>query len=229
MSNKIAKFEKVSLNEFTRAMRDIYPKHQFDDGFIENMWRDIILPQRSTKRSAGYDFFSPFEFTLRPGTAAMIPTGIRCKIVDDSDYALWLMPKSGIGSKTSIRLSNTIGLIDADYYDSDNEGHIMVKLEMPVEPSSKLIPKYASPKALFHNDIQITRKDFKFEAGMKFIQGIFVPFGITLDDDDIEKSNRNGGMGSTGSHASDAASGDPRTDPNAEPISTEDIHNLLNM
>ena len=97
---------------------------------------EFELPRRSTQNSAGYDFFAPFEFILRPGTAIMIPTGIRVKFVENdgngSDWALLFLPKSGIGTKTSIRLSNTLGLIDCDYYYSpDNEGHIMIKLEMP--------------------------------------------------------------------------------------------------
>lgn len=228
--NKIAKFEKVSLNEFTRAMKELYPKYVFSDNELENMWRNITLPVRATKQSAGYDFFSPYEFVLRPGTAVTIPTGIRVKI--DDGYAMALIPKSGIGVKSSTRLSNTIGLIDADYYGSDNEGHIMVRLEMPVEPTSKLIPKMSGQGNLYGVDTQVVRKNLKIEADQKFVQGVFIPFGITINDDETEKEDRNGGFGSTGKHTSspskEPSSGDPSKDPNAEPITAEDISNILN-
>lgn len=227
--NKIAKFEKVSLEEFTKAMKELYPKYTFGENEIEIMWKNIMLPVRATKQSAGYDFFAPFEFILRPGCAVTIPTGIRVKI--DDGYAMALIPKSGIGVKSSTRLSNTIGLIDADYYNSDNEGHIMVRMEMPVEPTSKLIPKMTGQGNLYGVDTQVVRKNLKISADQKFVQGVFIPFGITTDDDETEKEDRNGGFGSTGETkppVKEPTSGDPSKDPNAEPISNEDIAAILN-
>lgn len=79
-------------------------------------------------------------------------------------------PKSGLGFKYGMRLSNTIGIIDSDYYFSDNEGHIQAKFS--------------------------AHKPFSVNAGQKFMQGIFIPYGITCDDH--ANAVRNGGFGSTG-------------------------------
>ena len=235
MQEKIAKFEKVSLKEFTRAMTELFPKYQFKEDQLEIMLREIPMPRRATTGSAGYDFFAPFEFILRPGTAIMIPTGIRVKFVEndgnDSDWALLFLPKSGIGTKTSIRLSNTLGLIDCDYYYSpDNEGHIMIKLEMPSYNPSPV----ATSTTKFCSNLDIVRKATKFIEHSKFVQAIFVKYGITVDDEDYEKEERNGGLGSTGTGIpsspsfDDASSGDPFTDENAEEITDEELMELLN-
>lgn len=215
MQEKIATFEKVSLKEFTRAMKELFPVYQFKDGQLETMLNNIPMPRRSTHGSAGYDFFTPFEFVLRPGTSIVIPTGIRVKFeetinedttVNFSDWALIMMPKSGIGTKTSIRLSNTLGLIDCDYYYSSNEGHIMVKLEMPVD-----LPSDPNTTTKFGTTLGISRKVYKFEEHCKFVQGMFIKYGITTDDDTYEKENRDGGFGSTGSNIKDNTSTDSDT------------------
>ena len=236
MQEKIATFEKVSLKEFTRAMTELFPKYVFAKNQLEIMLQEIPMPRRSTKGAAGYDFFAPFEFVLRPGTSIVIPTGIRVRFSDTDDekdnidWALILMPKSGIGTKTSIHLSNTLGLIDSDYYFSDNEGHIMVKLEMPGNSGDN--PVATTTK--FGTPLEVTRKAFKFEEHSKFIQGVFMKFGITTDDDQYEKDDRNGGFGSSGAFAeskpteNESSSGDPSTDENAEEITDEDLMQLLN-
>ena len=129
------------------------------------------LPKRATKGSAGYDFYSPLDFELRPGETIKIPTGIRAKM--NSDYVLMIFPRSGLGFKYRLQLDNTTGIVDSDYYYSDNEGHIFLKLT---------------------NDSN-EDKLLEVRAGQGIAQGIFLPFGITEDDDC--NGIRNGGMGST--------------------------------
>lgn len=152
--NKIALFEKVSREQFTL------------DGYNE-----LKLPRRATAGSAGYDFFAPYDITLNPGESAKIPTGIRVKMEDG--WVLMLFPRSGLGFKYRVQLDNTVGIIDKDYYDSDNEGHIFIKIT---------------------NDSK-DGKSVNISRGAAFAQGIFVPFGITIDDD--ANGIRNGGFGST--------------------------------
>ena len=129
------------------------------------------MERRATKYSAGYDFYSPFDFTLNPGETIKIPTGIRAKMRED--YALFLLPRSGLGFKYRLQLNNTIGLIDADYFYSDNEGHIFAKIT---------------------NDSN-EGKVISVKKGEAFIQGVFLSYGITEDDE--VNSIRNGGFGST--------------------------------
>lgn len=156
---KIAKFDFVSINEFKKACDD------------EHAYASLKLPKRATKGSAGYDFFAPFDFTLKPGETIKIPTGIRAKMNDD--YVLMVFPRSSLGFKYRLQLNNTVGIIDSDYYYSDNEGHIFIKVT---------------------NDSN-EDKTVEIKAGEAFAQGIFLQFGITIDDDTT--SVRNGGFGST--------------------------------
>lgn len=165
---RIAKFEKVSIEQFKVGMSDFT---QYSDDEIVKMYEAIIMPQRATVASAGYDFHTPFSFVLKPGETIKIPTGIRCRM--DEDYALFLFPRSGLGFKFRLQLNNTIGVVDSDYYGSDNEGHIFVKLT---------------------NDSN-EGKVVDLKSGDGFAQGIFLQYGITEDDE--ADGVRNGGFGST--------------------------------
>ncbi len=140
-------------------------------GVIREIYEGILLPKRATLGSAGYDFYSPLTFTLKPGEEIKIPTGIRVKI--EEGWVLKCYPRSGLGFKYRLQMNNTVGIIDSDYYYSDNEGHIFCKLT---------------------NDSK-EGKSVTIEKGMGFMQGIFVEFGITIDDD--VDAVRNGGLGST--------------------------------
>lgn len=163
---RVAKFEKVSYEQFENDMRKL--KYYFDDTIIY-MYESIILPKRATKFSAGHDFCSPFDFSLNPGQTIKIPTGIRCGM--NTDWVLMIFPRSSLGFKYRLQFDNTVGVIDADYYYSDNEGHIFIKIT---------------------NDGDQVLRIHKGEA---FAQGIFFEYGVT-EDDHVEEQ-RNGGMGST--------------------------------
>lgn len=166
---RIAKFEKVSLENFLNAVKDDFPEYTEED--IKDMYESIELPTRATKGSAGYDFHAPFAFSLPAGSTIKIPTGIRVQM--DEDWVLKLYPRSGLGFKYRLQLNNTVGIIDSDYYYSDNEGHIMAKIT---------------------NDSN-EGKTVDISAGMGFMQGIFLEYGITVDDN--AQGVRNGGFGST--------------------------------
>lgn len=163
----VAKFFKVSFDQFKAGMSDF----SYSEEELKSMYEEIKLPKRATAFSAGYDIYTPFDFTLKPGETIKIPTGIRCRI--DDDYALFLFPRSGLGFKFRLQLNNTVGVVDSDYYGSDNEGHIFVKLT---------------------NDSN-EGKTVDLKKGDAFSQGIFLQYGITEDDD--AEGVRNGGFGST--------------------------------
>ena len=157
---RVGRFEKVSAAEFfSRVPAEI----------AESAYSAIRLPERATSGSAGYDFYAPFAFTAEPGEEIKIPTGIRAYI--EPGWVLTLYPRSGLGFKFRLMLNNTVGVIDSDYYYSDNEGHIHIKL--------------------FNGG----SRRLEIAAGEAFAQGIFLPFGITEDDSATAK--RNGGFGST--------------------------------
>ena len=156
----IARFTRVSEAQYAEAMagRDCLPLAR------------IPLPRRATPGRAGYDFVSPLEVTVPPQGAVLIPTGIRAEM--EQGWVLMLFPRSSLGFKYALRLSNTVGVIDSDYAFAKNEGHIMVKLRNPLD-----------------TPVTIGRGD-------RFCQGIFLPFGIAEEEE--VTGIRSGGMGSTG-------------------------------
>lgn len=165
---RIASFEKVSADRFVADFTDTFGG---DEASALLVYDSIKFPKRATSGSAGYDFYTPVDITLAPGQTLKIPTGIRAKM--NEDWVLMLFPRSGLGFKFRLQLNNTVGIIDSDYYYSDNEGHIFAKIT---------------------NDSN-ENKTVEIKSGSGFIQGLFVPFGITVDDDTDEV--RNGGFGST--------------------------------
>ena len=166
---RIAKFYKVSYEQFEKDWLDTFPNTSKDE--VVKIYESIQLPRRATSGSAGYDFFLPIDIVLQPKEIIKIPTGIRVEIAEG--WVLQLFPRSSLGFKYRLQLNNTVGIIDSDYYNSDNEGHIFAKLT---------------------NDSN-EEKTVQIKAGEGFMQGIFVEYGITLDDD--AKGIRNGGFGST--------------------------------
>ena len=166
---RIAKFHKVSAERFMADLKDTFPETAEET--IADIYNKIKLPVRATAGSAGYDFFSPVDITLNPGETVKIPTGIRVEM--EQDWVLKCYPRSGLGFKYRLQLNNTVGIIDSDYFYSDNEGHIFSKITNDSNES----------------------KSVSIQAGTGFMQGIFVEYGITVDDD--AQGIRNGGFGST--------------------------------
>lgn len=153
------KFEKISFNQFKKDIED-----------DNNLYDSYCLPKRSTKKSAGYDFFAIKDFVIKPGEIVKIPTGL--KAIWPDDEFLMLVVRGSMGFKWNVRMCNQVGIIDADYYNNhSNEGHMWVALQN-------------------HGD-----KEYVVKAGEAYVQGIFVKYFIT-DDDNVE-NERKGGFGST--------------------------------
>ena len=165
---RVAQFYKVGFEQFEKDWLDSFGA---TDREIMDIYDNIKLPQRATAGSAGYDFYAPIDIDLKPGETIKIPTGIRVQMKDE--WVLKCYPRSGLGFKYRLQLNNTVGIIDSDYFNSDNEGHIFAKLTNDTNEGRSVMIK----------------------AKEGFMQGIFVEYGITLDDDC--EGVRNGGFGST--------------------------------
>ena len=159
----------VSPEQFKKDWIDTFGLDE--EANIEEIYENIKLPRRATAGSAGYDFFAPVRLILAPGETIKIPTGIRVEM--EPEWVLKCYPRSGLGFKYRLQLNNTVGIIDSDYFYSDNEGHMFSKIT---------------------NDTN-EEKTIDIAQGEGFMQGIFVEYGITLDDDVTDV--RNGGFGST--------------------------------
>lgn len=181
MERRIAKFEKVSKEQFCKDMIDAIPQfwktelelgNTIEQSYkkLEMIWENIQIPKRATTGSAGYDLRSTINMLLKPGQSVKMPTGLRC-IIDDG-WVLCYFPRSGYGTKYKFRFDNTTPIIDCDYSESDNEGHIILQFSVEGE------------------------KELEIIEGDKIAQGIFLPFGIAKNDEVTDI--RNGGFGSTG-------------------------------
>lgn len=149
-------FEKVSLKEF---------KKYYDESLY-----DFNLPSRSTKKSAGYDFYSPCDLTIKSGECMKIVTGVKA-LMEERDV-LYLYIRSSLAIKYGLVLKNCVGVIDSDYYNNiDNEGDIIFVIE------------------------NTSDKDFEIKKGTRFGQAVFMNYLIC--DNDSSFGIRNGGIGST--------------------------------
>ena len=166
----IAILENVSKDQFINDMKATFGT-KYDYQQLSDYYDLLNPPTRATKGSAGYDFESPISFELKPGETIKIPTGIRAVI--DENWVLKIYSRSSLGFKYRLWLDNLTGIIDSDYSNSDNEGHIFIKV---------------TNNSLEDKIVRINRGD-------KFAQGIFVQYGTVIDDDAVEA--RNGGFGST--------------------------------
>ena len=148
------KFEKISFKQFNKDIcNDI------------KLYKEFNMPSRATNLSAGYDFYSLKDFTLKPGQIIKIPTGI--KVMMENDEYLLLCVRSSQGFKYNIRLCNQIGIIDKDYYNNpENEGHIWIALQNE------------------GND------NYTVKKGEAIVQGIFMKYFL-IEDDRLELSNNN--------------------------------------
>ena len=154
------KFEKISFKQFKKDIKD-----------DKKLYENYTLPKRSTKTSAGYDFFAIEEFKLSPGEIKKVPTGIKVQM--NENEVLFLIVRSSMGFKYNVRMCNQVGVIDHDYYNNiDNEGHFWVALKNEGE------------------------KDYIVKQGEAFVQGIFINY-LTVDNEEEIKEERTSGLGST--------------------------------
>ena len=162
----MTKFEKISEEQWVKDN-----KQWVKDTKLEGAFEKVILPRRGTAHSAGYDFYAPYEVVLRPNETAVIKTGVKCAL-EDGDV-LMLYPRSSMGFKYGLQLVNTVGIIDADYYNNpSNEGHIMIGIK------------------------NTGIRTVVIDRGERFAQGVIVGYKIT-DDDNPMSEVRKGGIGST--------------------------------
>lgn len=169
--NSAPAFELVSFNQFkndwVNALKD-YADDDADDDIL-SIYNDIKEPRRATSASAGYDFFSPISFYLKPNESIMIPTGIRVHM--PSDMVFMIYPRSGLSTKFRLIPKNLTAVIDSDYYNADNEGHIHMCM---VNDGDKVVT---------------------VERGQAFCQGVFTKYYTVMND--AANGTRFGGFGST--------------------------------
>ena len=147
-------FEKISFEQFKKDVAD-----------NRDLYDSLIIPQRSSASTAGYDLPLLADLEIQPGETVKLPTGLKARF--QPDEVLLLIVRSKTGFKYNIRLCNQVGVIDSDYYNNpDNEGHIFVKLQ--------------------NEDTEA----HSFKRGDALVQGIFMKYLATDSDNNLQKKRR---------------------------------------
>lgn len=167
------RFEFVSKNEQLNKLPPFLTEDKMASEVMDWVKNNLKLPTRSTANAAGYDFILPVDVTIPAGKQVVIPTFVKAQL--DFDKVLELYPRSSYGIKKGLSLANTVGVIDSDYYNNqDNEGHILV---------------------CYKNN---TNTDVTLSRGDKFVQGVIKQFFVVEDDAYGQGDTRVGGIGSSG-------------------------------
>ncbi len=151
----VALWKKVSEKQFAA------------DGGVD--YQNISLPKRATDGSAGYDLFAADLYVFAPHQQIAVASGVRCQM--RRNFVMFVLPKSGLGVKYNLRLANTVGVVDSDYYGAKNEGHLLVHL--------------------INGDKPLT-----IDKGQAYAQAVFLKFYKAKEQ--RPKDKRLGGFGSTG-------------------------------
>ena len=141
-------------------------------GVCEGEIEEYKLPQKGSKKAAGYDFFNPEEVTIQPKEIKYVKTGIKALFPDD--VVLLIFNRSSNPKKKGLILINGVGVVDADYFNNeDNEGEIAFA---------------------FYN---ITEQPITIQKGEKLGQGMFTIYKDVTNYTDEDVEERKGGFGST--------------------------------
>lgn len=133
---------------------------------FKKLTNNATMPERATKGSAGYDISASETVTIQPGEIKLVSTGLAIQM--EQDDVMLLIDRSSNPRKRGLILSNSVGVIDHDYFPNEFKG-------------------------MFTN---ITDKPVTVEADQRIMQAVFVKYGLV--DDDNALGQRTGGFGSTG-------------------------------
>ena len=130
-----------------------------------------LLPKRETAHAAGYDLKVAERTVIAPKEIKLVPTGVKAYM--QVGEVLYLYDRSSNPRKQGVVLINSVGVIDKDYYNNENNEGLM-----------------------FAQFMNITKEPVVIEKGTRILQGVFSKF-LTVDDDNAT-GVRTGGFGSTG-------------------------------
>ena len=166
-------FERVSYSAFESDIKKFYSEH-IEPGKLHEAWMAIQMPERKTQFSCGYDVRTPIDIVIAPHMSVIVPTGIRAIFNEDEmkTWCLKLYARSSIGIKDKVIVTNSVGLVDADYYLAQNNGDMLLALT------------------------NIGDELKKYKAGDRICQAVFDIYGLTSDDN--ASGVRVNGVGSTG-------------------------------
>lgn len=172
-------------------------KNEYKEG------EEVVLPLRGTKTSAGYDFYATRDLCILPQDKVMFSTDVKAYMKPNE--FLMIPIRSSLGAKKDLMISNTIGIVDSDYYDNvDNDGNMMISLrnlrpqfEVDMLNPVVCVRDMQTNKLVYLPNLKdVTNENTIFIAkGERVAQGIFIEFKES--DNCNSEVERTGGVGHT--------------------------------
>lgn len=187
----IKQFVAINVNTITDVLNDsgkiiLIPTE------LEN--NEIKIPTYANKSDSGADIYAAEDIVIHPGETKIISTGIRVAL--PKGYEIQVRPKSGISSKSKLRIANTPGTIDSSY--RGTIGIIVDNIDSPIKDITYDFDENGKPiiTSILHGS------DITIYKGQKIAQLVVaeVISGKFIQTEEINKKTDRGegGFGSTG-------------------------------
>lgn len=137
---------------------------------IKPLHPSFIAPKQASRGAAAFDIHMPEDGDIPAGESVKVGLGFASAI--PAGHVALLMPRSGVGSKYALEVSNTVGVLDEDY-----RGQWIATLRTK------------------------DGKPFSWQAGDRLLQALIIErptMGLTVVDDLDDTERGQGGLGSTG-------------------------------
>lgn len=168
---------------------------------IKKLHSDAVLPMYAKPGDAGFDFVAVEDVIIQPGETAKVRTGLAMAV--PTGYEVQVRPRSGISSKTKLRVSNSPGTVDAGF-----RGEICVLMENTNRRPEKLNANNtgAFMAKSINNEVVRTEKtavegSYIIRSGDRIAQGVLAAVPIAQFEivDELDETERGtGGFGSSG-------------------------------
>jgi len=162
---------------------------------IKKLHPDAVIPKYARALDAGFDLVAAEDVLIAPGQSAKVPTGLAFALPEG--FELQVRPRSGIGAKTKLRLSNAPGTVDAGY-----RGEVCVLIDNIRLPSAErknsCLDAGEKETAV---EQQVDPNSYLIRKGDRIAQGVIavVPIAQFEEVDELDETERGtGGFGSSG-------------------------------
>lgn len=162
---------------------------------IKKLHEDAVIPQYAREMDAGFDLVAVEDTLIAPGASAKIPTGLAFALPEG--YELQVRPRSGIGAKTKLRLSNAPGTVDAGY-----RGEVCVLIDnIRTASGERGYTCLDAGEKSVEVEVEVDKHSYLIRKGDRIAQGVVaqVPLAVFEVVDELDETERgSGGFGSSG-------------------------------
>jgi dUTP pyrophosphatase len=166
---------------------------------VKKLHPDAVIPRYARPGDAGFDLVAVEDVLIAPGESASVRTGLAFEL--PPGYEIQVRPRSGISSRTKLRISNAPGTIDSGY-----RGEVKVLFDNTEDMFTSYYDSVTNEVKLVNGDDEkintdVPRNTYYIRKGDRIAQGVLavVPQAIFIESANLSSSERGtGGFGSTG-------------------------------